>query len=122
MKLSLPYPPSVNRYYRSVVMGRAVRVLVSKQGREYRAVVGQHKIASGVKDKISGPVDMTVRLVPPDRRKRDIDNPLKALLDALTHSGVWSDDSQVRKLVVWIDPPAKPGRVEVTINPVEENK
>lgn len=34
-------------------------------------------------------------LYPPDRRPFDVDNRLKALLDALTHSKVWLDDGQV---------------------------
>lgn len=31
----------------------------------------------------------------PDRRRRDLDNILKALFDALTHAGLWLDDSQI---------------------------
>lgn len=37
------------------------------------------------------------------RRKCDIDNRVKPLLDALTRAGVWSDDSQVDEIVVTRD-------------------
>lgn len=36
----------------------------------------------------------------PDRRRRDMDNIKKPLLDALTHAGVWHDDCQVDDLRV----------------------
>ena len=44
-------------------------------------------------------VVLEMTLFPPDRRKRDIDNTFKSLLDALTHAKVWNDDSQVKKIV-----------------------
>jgi crossover junction endodeoxyribonuclease RusA len=31
----------------------------------------------------------------PDRRRRDLDNLLKAVQDALAHAGVYDDDSQI---------------------------
>jgi Holliday junction resolvase RusA-like endonuclease len=37
---------------------------------------------------------------PPDARRRDIDNYNKALFDALTHAGIWEDDSQVQRMLV----------------------
>jgi crossover junction endodeoxyribonuclease RusA len=37
----------------------------------------------------------------PDRRRRDLDNIQKAILDALTHAGVWEDDSQVDDIRVF---------------------
>ncbi len=36
---------------------------------------------------------------PPDRRRRDLDNLLKSVLDALEHAGVYADDSQIDLLV-----------------------
>ncbi|NBW22487.1 MAG: RusA family crossover junction endodeoxyribonuclease, partial [Caulobacteraceae bacterium] len=43
--------------------------------------------------KAAGSVRVVIEAFPPDRRKRDLDNILKSLLDALTHAGVWEDDS-----------------------------
>jgi crossover junction endodeoxyribonuclease RusA len=38
---------------------------------------------------------------PPDKRKRDLDNILKSLLDALTYAGIWEDDSQIDDLRIY---------------------
>jgi crossover junction endodeoxyribonuclease RusA len=43
-------------------------------------------------------VEVTIH--PPDRRRRDIDNLQKALLDALAHGGAYYDDSQISRLTV----------------------
>ena len=43
---------------------------------------------------------MNIQLFPPDRRRRDIDNVLKPLLDALEHGKAYIDDSQIKKLGV----------------------
>lgn len=49
--------------------------------------------------RIGSGVVVSVTLHAPDNRRRDLDNfGGKALLDALTHAGVWLDDSQVRRL------------------------
>jgi Holliday junction resolvase RusA-like endonuclease len=40
---------------------------------------------------------------PPDKRRRDIDNPVKATLDALVHWGVLHDDSCIVELLVFRD-------------------
>ena len=40
----------------------------------------------------------TLFAVMPDNRCRDLDNLLKATLDALTCAGVWDDDSQIHDL------------------------
>lgn len=40
-------------------------------------------------------LSLTIDAYPPDRRKRDLDNILKSLLDALQHAGIYSDDSQI---------------------------
>jgi Holliday junction resolvase RusA-like endonuclease len=44
-------------------------------------------------------IDIECRM--PDRRRRDVDNVPKAVLDALTHAGFWSDDSQIDDMRVW---------------------
>lgn len=45
-------------------------------------------------------VEVWISLWVPDRRRRDIDGPIKALLDGLTGAEVWADDQQVWALHV----------------------
>ncbi|HCC4675184.1 TPA: RusA family crossover junction endodeoxyribonuclease, partial [Citrobacter freundii] len=48
-----------------------------------------------------------------------IDNYNKALFDALTHAGVWEDDSQIKRMLVEWGPVVPKGRVEITISRYE---
>ena len=94
-ELELPYPPSVNHYYRRV--GR--RTLISREGRKFRRHVCSLLAAAGVTP-LSGPLRVEIEVYPPDRRRRDIDNVQKALLDALQHGGAFHDDGQIVQLKI----------------------
>src|SRR6056297_1290137 len=94
-KLNLPFPPSVNTYWRHV----GNRVLVSKKGRQYQATVSSILHRKKLKT-LEGDLIVDVRLVPPDRRRRDVDNSMKALLDAMQFGGVYLDDSQIVRLTI----------------------
>jgi crossover junction endodeoxyribonuclease RusA len=118
--IKLPFPPSTNQYYRSIRMGRGVRTLVSKRGREYRdAVVGECCVSHLTNTLLGGRLSVTVTLYPPDRRKRDLDNFNKGLLDALTHAGIWGDDSQIDDLRIVRGPVVKGGHVLVEVRELE---
>ena len=93
IELELPFPPSVNHYYRRV----GVRTLISREGRRFRKRVCASLAESRV-PRLRGPLRMEIEVYPPDRRRRDIDNVQKALLDALQHGGLYEDDSQIVKL------------------------
>lgn len=102
MKITLPFPPSVNRYYRSPRSGPlAGRTIISEEARKYRAAV----CALVAESKLGGPLQGLLRVVVevfvPDRRKRDLDNLHKGILDSLTHAGVWGDDSQIDDLRIY---------------------
>ena len=113
IRFVLPWPPSVNRYWRSV-NGRAI---LSRDGREYRALALAAMIQQGVaRAGMVGRLWLSVDAFEPDRRRRDADNLLKAPLDAMAHAGVFGDDSQVRRMHVEIhDPDGRP-RLEVAID------
>lgn len=49
---------------------------------------------------MNGPLSLRIDAAPPDRRSRDIDNILKAVMDALQAAGVYHDDTQVDDLHV----------------------
>jgi crossover junction endodeoxyribonuclease RusA len=93
LHVTLPYPPSVNHYWRHV----GLRVLISRQGRAFRDRVRSILAAAGVRP-MSGPLAIHIVFHPPDNRRRDIDNVQKALLDALEHGGAYFDDSQIVRL------------------------
>lgn len=110
--LALPYPPSVNHYWRHV----DGRTLVSKRGRAYRREVALLLLAARVRP-LAGPVELTIVIRPPDRRRRDVDNVLKALLDALAHGGAFVDDSQVARLTIERGDPLAGGAALVLVEP-----
>lgn len=62
-----------------------------------------------------GAVRLEIGMFPPDKRRRDIDNILKVVLDSLVHASLIEDDSQIMQLYVEKHPPVKDGRLELTV-------
>ena len=92
LAVRLPWPPSVNTYWRNF-RGKTV---LSAKGREYREDVeaslpSEHPV-------FAFPVEMRIDLYPPSRREFDVDNYMKAILDALEHCGVLENDSLVQSI------------------------
>ena len=116
VEFDLPYPPSVNHYFRMV--GR--RVLISREGRAFRRRVCSILAALGVRP-LSGRLALEIEVYPPDNRRRDVDNVLKSTLDALQHGGAYRDDSQVVRLAIEKRQPVAGGRTLVRIGPLERD-
>lgn len=91
--IHLPYPPSVNRLYRSI-NGRSI---LSRVGREYYRLAVPSAEASGIN--IRGPYVLAITAYRPDRRKRDIGNLEKIVSDTLTKAGVIEDDSLCEAII-----------------------
>lgn len=94
-------------------INRRDRAAVSKSGKPYnRKLAGyaayQASVAAWARAAaraqgwscLGGPAQVWIVLTVPDRRRRDLDGPVKAILDGLTDGGVWDDDSQVQRMIV----------------------
>jgi crossover junction endodeoxyribonuclease RusA len=102
---TLPWPPTVNTYYRHKVIGKLATVYVTQEGKAYRKAVNLCLMEHGVKTyALEGNLRVEIEVFPPDKRKRDLDNLLKSLLDALTHAQVWKDDNQISDLRIYRNP------------------
>lgn len=110
LDLTLPYPPSTNTYWRHY----RGRTLLSRQGRAFRTTVCSILAAQGVTP-LDGPLVVQIAIHPPDRRRRDIDNVLKSLLDALQHGGAYKDDAQIVRLTIEKFQPVAGGTTHVQI-------
>lgn len=119
--LILPYPPTVNTYWRSVLIRGQPRVLLSKRGRRFRLDVQEAVIRTfGIVKPTRARLWVAMTVCPPDRRVRDISNVIKATEDAITHAGLWVDDSQIDGLMVLRGPVVTDGRMEVRIARVSD--
>lgn len=115
---SLTYPPSTNRLWRSV-NGRNIK---SRDYRSWESVAALDLMSQRVRG-ISGPVSVSLDVTPPDKRRRDIDNLAKPVLDALVANGVieGDDNRYVRSLkLTWVSGLA-PG-IRVTITPIGDGE
>ena len=90
---NLPWPPSVNGYWRTF----RNRQIISKRGRDYRNEAIAEVLEQGRK-KHDGRLRVVLTAHPPDKRRRDLANVVKATMGALTPAGVWDDDSQIDDL------------------------
>jgi len=91
----LPWPVTVNAYYRSTPGG----VKISSRGRAFANEVESCVHEQGGM-RLSCRVSLRVELYPQTRRKYDADNVLKSLLDSLEKAGVLENDEQVWDLRV----------------------
>ncbi len=113
IEVELPFPPSVNHYYRRV----GPRTLISREGRRFRERVCAQLARFGATG-LRGPLHLEIEVYPPDRQRRDIDNLQKSLLDALQHGGLYADDSQVKKLDIEMRGCVRGGRTLVRLEEI----
>jgi len=113
MILTLPWPPSINHYWRRV----GPRTLISREGRAFRTNVCALLGGGGPRrPPAGGRVALAMDAFPPDRRRRDLDNIAKPVLDVLEHAGIYEDDSQVDLLLTRRREPLKGGKLEVRLD------
>jgi len=116
MRLTLPWPPSANTYYRHVSRGPlAGRVLLGEAGRAYRKAVDAVVAQARARKALAVPLEVRIAAFPPDRRKRDLDNLLKSVLDCLEASGVIENDNLIESLSIYRAERVAGGQLEVQI-------
>lgn len=101
IEFDLPFPPSLNHGWRRV----GTRTVLAKPQREYRKAVAGALAWNELHDDsapvaamelpLPGRLAVSLQFYPPNAVKRDLDNLPKAVLDALTHAGLWIDDAQI---------------------------
>ena len=96
-EIALPWPPSANASWRCV----SGRTLLTSRARTYRSTVKKlvaiNRPPAAIRE---AHLAVELRASAPDRRRRDIDNIAKQILDALGHAGVYDDDSQIDRLTI----------------------
>jgi crossover junction endodeoxyribonuclease RusA len=112
--MNFPVPPSNNVYYRR----SGHHTHISVKGREYKKTVCNivsefYPIKFGI-----NPLRVHINYWPATKRKMDLDNLFKGILDALTAAGVWDDDSQIDELSISRMQVMKGGKISVTVESV----
>lgn len=107
-KLRIPgRPPAKSNSYRIITIKGIPRLVPTKAIKEYEASIidistKYLKSIQCVKPLIPSPEEIEVALIwhRADYRRKDLDNITKSIKDGLTKGGIWSDDSQVVRLLL----------------------
>lgn len=89
--------PTINHIWKHSNRGGFVRTYLTKEGKEFKERLAA-KVPKGFKP-IEGTCRVELDLTFPTKRKNDIDNYCKAILDALNRK-VYVDDSQIIELLI----------------------
>lgn len=112
LTFSLPWPPSVNHMWGY----GSGRVFLKEEGRSYRKACADDVLVQRVpRHQLAGRLSVSIIANPPNKRRRDMDNVLKAALDALTHCGVIQDDEQFDRITIERGEPQRDGRLWVQL-------
>lgn len=111
MIITIPFPPSTNSLWRAV-KGRNIK---SKAYREWEREAGYEILVQtrGLDARIFGPVNVTIKLRKPDKRRRDVDNHIKAPLDLIVAHGLIDDDRNVQSVLAYWHSEAEGCEIEV---------
>ncbi len=91
----LPFPLSVNNLFFNTKRGRVKTTRYQAWLREVSSVLKSQGLVY-----IPGKVTVRILLIRPDKRRRDVDNYAKSLIDSLVLNGVIEDDSLIEKLIL----------------------
>ena len=94
--LQLPLPPSMNTYWRNF----RGRTILSQGGRDYKLAVQEYVTVNKIPSFGDARLQAIITIFPRDRRKQDLDNRLKSLLDSLENAGIYDSDSQFDKIEI----------------------
>jgi len=115
LTLELPWPPSINHYWRHA----KGRHYISLEGQMYRETVFFSTCKFRNQFKETDRLAVSIEAFPPDKRKRDLDNVLKSLLDALQKAEIYPDDGQIDILTIERKTPFN-GKVIITIENIKQ--
>ena len=96
LTITLPWPPTANTYWRRT----GNTYFIAPSGLAYRKLAFYECMPYKNSDLYDKRLSLFICAFPPDRRRRDLDNIFKCLLDSLQHAGVYKDDSQIDCLYI----------------------
>ena len=107
-------PKSTNNIYRSTCVGGFHRRYMTQVGKDLKEQYFYEIKNQWKKEPIEGDVTVNIILFFGDKRKRDIDNFNKAVLDSMSGI-VWIDDEQIQELNIIKQHDKENPRIEITI-------
>ena len=114
VELTLPWPPSVNLAYRTW-NNKLVKTKVASAYFNQESLLIRSK---GIQSFGESRIKVEVKCYPPDKKRRDLDNLGKVLIDTLENSGLFKNDSQIDDLHFIRECVKSPGFVVVRIEEV----
>jgi Holliday junction resolvase RusA-like endonuclease len=121
--IDLPYPPSVNKIWKSASALASNKVYLSPSYVKWKSLADALLMSQRgwMSRRLTGPFSIDIDLCPPARYPRgDLDNRIKATLDFLQRASVIANDKDCQRLVAqWVGQGRAPEGCRVTLRPMK---
>jgi len=107
----IPLPPSINNGYWGF---KGHKRFLTKEAKSFQDHISKLVLFEKIKFG-DAPLEMSITIHFPTRRKADISNRIKAIEDAFVHAGLMDDDSQINILHIFRGEIIKGGKCLVKI-------